>query len=145
MVWRPHKTIFKLIDPSTIHADPFVVVGHSSQKLLPESDFWIFPHLYPLLNYKRLGVDRLWVYKFENRFVGSPYHPSSAPKRPKQNSNFCFFWHRLLCMQFNNKILEPSFPASAASFCGKCCRNEAISRASSRTMIKIFGLFRYHA
>ena len=24
--------------------------GHSSQKLLPENDFLIFPHLYPLLN-----------------------------------------------------------------------------------------------
>ena len=25
-------------------------VGHSSQKLLPKNDFWIFLHLYPLLN-----------------------------------------------------------------------------------------------
>ena len=66
--------IFKFIDPLTIHAD-----------------FWIFPHLYPLLNYIRLGVDRLWVYKFENRFVGSLYHPSSACKRTKQNSNFFYF------------------------------------------------------
>ena len=32
----------------------------------------------------------LWVYKFENHFVGSPYQPPSAPKRAKQNSNFCF-------------------------------------------------------
>ena len=32
----------------------------------------------------------------KNRFVGSPYQPSSAPKRAKQNSNICFFWNSLL-------------------------------------------------
>ena len=77
-------------------------VGHSSQKLLPGNDFWTFPHLYPHLNQKRLARYRLWVYKFENRSVGSPYLSPSAPKRTKQNSNFCFFWHRLL--------LIPSLP-----------------------------------
>ena len=28
--------------------------------------------------------------------MGSPYHSSSALKRAKQNSNFCFFWNRLV-------------------------------------------------
>ena len=48
------------------------------------------PTYIPFLNYKRLAVDRLWVYKFENRFLGSPYQPSSATNSPKQNSDFFF-------------------------------------------------------
>ena len=32
-------------------------VGHSSQQLLPENNFWIFPHLNPLLN-ERVWRDR---------------------------------------------------------------------------------------
>ena len=31
-------------------------------------------------------------------FLGSQYHPSSAPNSPKLNSKFFFFWHRLVNM-----------------------------------------------
>ena len=66
----------------------------------------------------------LWVYKFENRFVGSPYHPSRAPKRTKQNSSFSFYWYRLLCMHKHsvpvpNQLFPKyrySVPASNRSF-----------------------------
>ena len=37
-------------------------VGHSSQKLWPEIDFWKFPQLYPLEHEISKALYCLWVY-----------------------------------------------------------------------------------
>ena len=64
---------------------------------------------------------RLGVYKFENYFVGSPYHPSSAPNRAKQNSNFCFFgtgYSAALCNALPYSVIyHCTLKSSIASLC----------------------------
>ena len=49
---------------------------------------------YSGLNISLFQKNKSWILlsSFENRFVGSPYQPSSATKRTKQNSNFFFFF-----------------------------------------------------
>ena len=70
-----------------------------------EANFWKFHFLglsgalFPLPrtpNFKWSVQWHLWVYKFENCFLGSPNHPEHALRWPKSTAKIVYFWPRLV-------------------------------------------------
>ena len=49
-------------------------------------------------NFKWLAQWHLWVYKFENCFLGSPNHSEHALRWTKSTAKNFYFWPRLMCM-----------------------------------------------